>query len=137
MDQATIRKIAKQLFEAEQNLTTIPPLTETYPDITDEDAYKILLAMPGGGEVECGVDTVGDDAQAPVRTGADDRGEQVHRWRAEESGDDHHRDGLLLQDDQEAVQQPEVWFGAGTGKDQHHLVGVGEQNLTVSVMHPA
>ncbi|NLW78237.1 MAG: 2-keto-4-pentenoate hydratase [Ruminococcaceae bacterium] len=58
MDQATIRKIAKQLFEAEQNLTTIPPLTETYPDITDEDAYKIQLDVVqmklGAGQVVVG-----------------------------------------------------------------------------------
>lgn len=44
MDNGTIELIAKQLFEAEETRVPIPPITDKYPDLTLEDAYKIQLA---------------------------------------------------------------------------------------------
>ena len=34
-------EIARKIFEAEKNVTTVPLLTETYDAITQEDAYAI------------------------------------------------------------------------------------------------
>ena len=40
-----IHTVAKELLLAEKTKQAIPPLTETYPEITSEDAYRIQLAQ--------------------------------------------------------------------------------------------
>jgi 2-keto-4-pentenoate hydratase len=40
-----IEKAAKDLLAAERRVQSIPPLTELYPDLNVEDAYKIQLAI--------------------------------------------------------------------------------------------
>ncbi|RJX29733.1 MAG: 2-keto-4-pentenoate hydratase [Desulfarculus sp.] len=45
MDAATIKKLARKIFQAEVQRKAIPPFTETsHPDMTIEEAYKIQLA---------------------------------------------------------------------------------------------
>src|SRR5260370_6996363 len=43
--QDQVQSAAEALFEAERSRTPIAPLTETYPDIQQPDAYAIQLAF--------------------------------------------------------------------------------------------
>lgn len=45
MDKATIQLLGDTLYQSMKNRTTIAPLTDTYSDITIEDAYQISLRM--------------------------------------------------------------------------------------------
>jgi len=44
-DEKIIDKIAKELFKAEKNRSVIEPITERYPNISIQDAYKIQLKV--------------------------------------------------------------------------------------------
>ncbi|MEW5912904.1 MAG: fumarylacetoacetate hydrolase family protein [Thermodesulfobacteriota bacterium] len=45
MDAATIKKLARKIFQAEMQRKPIPPFTDSaYPNLTTEEAYKIQLA---------------------------------------------------------------------------------------------
>ena len=45
MDKNKISEIAKALYNAEETLTCIRPITETYPDMALEDSYQVQLAV--------------------------------------------------------------------------------------------
>lgn len=45
LDENIIKKLAEELVEAESKRTPIQPITERYPEITIEDAYKIQLEV--------------------------------------------------------------------------------------------
>jgi 2-keto-4-pentenoate hydratase len=45
LNQEQIRKEAQELYRAERNKTVLRPLTETYPKISPEEAYRIQLAL--------------------------------------------------------------------------------------------
>ena len=45
MDSSLIQQLGNELYEALRERRTVAPLTERYPAITIEDAYKISLHM--------------------------------------------------------------------------------------------
>ena len=45
MNAATIQEAAQRLYEAERTREAIPPVVETYPGLTADDAYRIQLAI--------------------------------------------------------------------------------------------
>ncbi len=45
MNDAQVAQVGNQLFDALQQRSTIQPLTETYPDISIDDAYRISLHL--------------------------------------------------------------------------------------------
>lgn len=40
-----VRRVAEELYQAEKQLRTVPPLTDRYPGIEPADAYRIQLAV--------------------------------------------------------------------------------------------
>lgn len=45
LNDETIRRAADELYRAERERKTLPPLTERYPEIGTDDAYRIQLAL--------------------------------------------------------------------------------------------
>jgi 2-keto-4-pentenoate hydratase len=47
MDDKTIEAIVTQLLQAQEKTQPIPPLTQSYPTITIQDAYRIQFSLLG------------------------------------------------------------------------------------------